>query len=282
MAIGLLGGAALAFTLILWGALRFPASLAPGAASALGSSALLLGYAIAAEWARRTAVKGVRKALATGARVGLLLGLLAVINHSVEVFSGLRAPVPAILGVSNWAFMFFGFAAAGAMTYQEVSSAQLSIVASVWSGLVSAITGVLYALVVGHLFMPRMRLVLSGAFAASGMTDVNAFVVRNMFDGAVTHLLVAPILAAVVGAGSVCVCVGLRPLARRTLAIVGSLDVLLCIAGIWSIIFASSLQRSERPPFIMAGLSALCVSLTAASPITMAIRRRSRRSLSPV
>lgn len=53
---------------------------------------------------------GVRTALSSGARIGALIGVLAVVNNSVEVFSGLRAPVLASnpwrehLGVMVFAF----------------------------------------------------------------------------------------------------------------------------------------------------------------------------------
>ena len=42
---------------------------------------------------------GVRTALSSGARIGALIGVLAVVNNSVEVFRS-SCTVPAILGVS--------------------------------------------------------------------------------------------------------------------------------------------------------------------------------------
>jgi hypothetical protein len=193
----------------------------------------------------------------------------------------LRAPVPAILGVSMWGLMFFSFGGVSSATYQKLGSISLGIVASVWSALVSAVATVLFASSLGLIFMPRMQLVLAGGFVESGMVDSRAFVVRNLFDGAFTHLLLAPCLAGIVGAASGLALSMLRSLAQRTIVVLGSLGVLLLFSGVAAIRFASSLERAARPPFIMFGLLALCVSLASAYPLATTIRRRPNTTLQP-
>ena len=115
----------------------------------------------------------------------------------------------------------------------------------------------LFASFIGLVFMPRMQWVLGGDVATSGMIDSRAYVVRNLSDSAATHLLLAPSLAAIVGAASALVLLILRPLARRTVVVLGSFGVLLLFSGVAAIRFASALDRSARPPFIMFGLGAL-------------------------
>lgn len=265
----------LAFAMLLFAAWRFPESMAHGALfSPVGAAVALFGYCAASQWACRTSSDAVRIALASGAKVGVLLGTVAAINHSVETFSDFRAPVPAILGVSMWGLMFFSFGGVSSATCQKVGSIGLGIVASVWSALVSAVSTVLFASAVGLVYMQRMQLVLAGDFLASGMVDSRAFVVRNLFDGAFTHLLLAPCLAAIIGAASGLAFGMLRSLGRRTVVALGSLGVLLFLSGVAAIRFASSLDRAARPPFIMFGLLAMCISLASAYSLATAIRRR--------
>ena len=274
-------GVGLTLVLLLVGAWRFPESVTQGLLSPAGTVVALLVYGGVSEWARRTTSDATRVALAVGAKVGLLIGTLAVINHSLEAFSSIRPPLPAILGVSMWGVMFFCFGAVASATSERVGSIALGIVASIWAALVSAAATVLFASFVGLVFMPRMQLVLGGDFATSGMVDSRAYVVRNLFDSAATHLLLAPSLAAIVGAAGGLVLLILRPLARRTVVALGSFGVLLLVSGIAAIRFASALDRSARPPFIMFGLVALCASLASAYPIVTTVRRRPNPRLQP-
>jgi hypothetical protein len=274
-------GVGLTLVLLLVGAWRFPESVTHGALSPAGTIVALLVYAGVAEWARRATSDATRVALALGAKVGLLIGILAVINHSFEAFSSVRAPVPAILGVSMWGLMFFCFGGVAAATSDRVGSIGLGIVASLWTGLVSAAATVLFACSVGLVFMPRIQLVLAGDFASSGMADSRAYVVRNLFDNAATHLLLAPVLAAIVGAVGGLVLSILRPLARRTVVTLGLFGLLVLLSGVAAIRAASALDRSARPPFIMFGLAALCASLSSAYPIVATVRRRPNPRLQP-
>jgi hypothetical protein len=273
-------GVGLTLLLLLVGAWRFPESVTHGVLSPAGTFVALLVYAGAAEWARRTTSDATRVALALGAKVGLVIGIFAVINHSFEA-SSVRAPVPAILGVSMWGLMFLCFGGVAAETADRVGSIGLGIMASLWTALVSAAATVLFACSVGLVIMPRMQLVLASDFASSGMVDSRAYVVRNLFDNAATHLLLAPVLAAIVGTAGGLALTMLRPLARRTVVTLGLFGLLVLSSGVAAIHFASALDRSARPPFIMFGLAALCVSLASAYPIVATLRRHSNPRLQP-
>jgi hypothetical protein len=275
LATELLCSIAFIIALLIWSAFRFPESLSHrGWVSAVVACATLFTYAAGSEWMRRTASVEIAGALTFGAKIGVLIGIFAVINHTAEVFLNFPAPIPAILGVTMWGLMFFAFGAASSATYQKTYSIVPSIIASVWSALISAVATVLYGCVIGLMFMSRMEVVLSGGLVAGGI-DAEA-VIRNIFDGAFAHLILAPVVAVVAGAAGVVACSILRLLARRTIVILAYVDVLILMTGLFAIRFASSLARTARPPFITFGLAALCLSLVSAYPLGTTIRLRKR------
>jgi hypothetical protein len=61
-----------------------------------------------------------------------------------------------------------------------------------------------------------------------------------------------------------------------TAVILGATGIALMGAGAVSISYASSLDRSQRPPFIQFGLAALAVALVSAHPLAVAIQRYRR------
>jgi hypothetical protein len=278
-------GIAVTLALMASGVLRFPASIKNGGlTSAVGSWTALLVYAAISEWVRRASLKSVQTAVNDGAKFGVVIALVAIINHSLEEFANLQPPIPAILGVSMWGVMFLLFGGASSFTYRKTGSVGLGVWASVSSALVSTIGTIVFAFLVGLMFMPHMERFLAPAFAVSGMTDQSAFVIRNMFDSAFAHLFVAPITAVIVGITSGMACAMLRSTPRQTAMVLGFLNIALFSAGIASLQWASSMERSARPPFIMFGLSALGVTLASAYPIIVAIRSHGldRESITPV
>jgi hypothetical protein len=135
----------------------------------------------------------------------VVLGAAAISGHTLEVFATLHPPIPAVLGVGMWGLMFLVLGGTSAETYRREESIALGILSSVWGALISAVTTVVFAFLVGWLFMARMQHMLAGAFALSGMTDGRAFVIRNMLDGASSHLLIAPAVASSqIGERTVC------------------------------------------------------------------------------
>ena len=112
----------IAAALVLYGAIRFPASVAYGGATAfLMSGAGLLAYALAAAWARRPSSAGVRTALRLGTIVGCCIATVAVINHSVEISISLPPAAGAVLGGGMWGVMFLGFGIACSATIMRVT-----------------------------------------------------------------------------------------------------------------------------------------------------------------
>ncbi len=92
---------------------------------------------------------------------------------------------------------------------------------------------------------------------------------RNLFDAASSHLLIAPAVAAIAGLFGAVMSSLLRSLSRKSRVIFGCVGLMLLSAGIASIRFASSLDRAQRPPYILFGLLALGVSLASAAPLLL-------------
>jgi hypothetical protein len=103
--------------------------------SMLMTASALLVYGAAALWARHASSDVRRMALEQGAKIGLLLGVVAVVNHVLESFAALDSWLSAILGVSMWALLFLAFGAVASATYQRVGALGLAIMASVWCAL---------------------------------------------------------------------------------------------------------------------------------------------------
>jgi hypothetical protein len=268
-----LAGIGVALALVIIGVVRYPASLETGMSSFLTSSAALLAYAALAVLARRSLSSSLKLALAQGAVVGCLLGIIALVNLLLEHFAPLGPRFGAALGVGMWGAMFLAFGGVGSATYGKVGSVALAAVSSVWSAIVSTVITVICGFLLNLLLMPRMQQILAPAFAQSGMNDPEAFVIRNTLNAASSHLLIAPLVALFFGfaGGLACSIIGT---VRRSLVIAAAASALpLIIAGLFSIRFASMIPRAERPPFIMFGLLALGVALSCAHPVVTAIRR---------
>jgi hypothetical protein len=267
-------GIAVTFGLMTFGVLRFPSSIKNGGlTSAAGSCVALLAYLAIAEWVRRSATKTVQTAVNDGAKFGGVIAIAAITNHWLEELANLQSPFPAILGVGMWSVMFLLFGGASSMTWQKTGSVALGVLASVWSAFVSTIGTIIFAFSAGLVLMPHLERFLAPAFAVSGMTDASAFVVRNLFDSEFEHLLIAPIAALIVGITSGMACAMLQTTDRLTARVLGVLNVLLFAAGIAGLQLASSMERSARPPVVMASLCALGATLASAFPIIAAIRR---------
>jgi hypothetical protein len=267
----------IAAALVLYGAIRFPASVANGGVTAfLLSGEALLAYALAAAWARRPSSPGVGTALRLGTIVGCCIAAFAVIYHCVEISTSLPPSAGAVLGGSMWGVMFLGFGIACSATLMRGHAIPLGIASSVWSAMVSTAVLVVGALGIALIFMQHMQRILSAAYTASGMTDPASFVIRHEVGSASSHLLIAPVLALLVGGLSAGACSLIRSVTRRTAIALGVGSLLVFAAAIAAIRFATSQPRAQRPPFIMFGLGSLAVTLASAHPLVAAIRRSRR------
>jgi hypothetical protein len=268
-------GVVLVLALIDYGVLSYPASVGQGGLSNLIASAgLLLTYGIAALWVRTRPAGPAQKALAFGASLGLVLGAVEALNIALEYFANLSGPWSAITGVSAMGLMVMLFGAAGSGVFRRTDSLRLAVLASVWCALIGTVMTCLFGFAINLAFMPHLQRILSDAYLRSGMQDPGAFAIRNTLDSASSHLLMAPLLATFFGFIGGLASGFSRSTPRRVvlaLALVGILQLILSVAAIR---FALSLERSQRPPFIMAGMLAGSLALAVVHPVFCAVRGR--------
>ena len=128
------------------------------------------------------------------------------------------------------------------------------------------------ALAIGFTFMPHMQRILAPVYSTSGMQDPQAFVVRHEVGAAGEHLSIVPVIASFVGLVSGVACLFLISIRRQAALVISIVAIPVFAAGVVSIRFATSLERAQRPPFVVFGLAALAVTLASAHPLFIAIR----------
>jgi hypothetical protein len=162
---------------------------------------LLLVYAAVVLAATRSTNAAHRRFLWVAAVVGSCLGLLEVVNISIETFTGLAgganvvATAPLILGpFAVWSLV-------GGWAARATGALQTGVLAAVWSAMVTMVVGVTFGLVLALTARGRLarNLETDPDYLRSGWTDIRAFVLANTFDNGFTHLLGALVVGTVVG-----------------------------------------------------------------------------------
>jgi hypothetical protein len=168
--------------------------------------------------------------------------------------------------------MFLVFAIACSAQFLNSEAIWLGLLSSAWCGLVYAAVLVVFAFVLGFIFMPHMEHILAVVYASSGMTEPSAFVTRHLLTNASSHIFIAPLIALVIGAVSAVACLLLKSVRPRTAIVLSVVGLTLFVAGVASIRVATSLACAQRPPFIQFGLAALAITLASAHPLFAAAR----------
>ncbi len=142
------------------------------------------------------------QALRVGTVTGLVTGAIWVANLGLETFTDLSSPMgilstaPFLLG----AFVLWGIAAArmGWMTDTLASG----VLVAVWGAMLCVLLTIAFGLVLTYSSIDRLEQILATDpdYLRSRWSDIQAFAIANSFDSAFSHLLVAPIVACVVGA----------------------------------------------------------------------------------
>jgi len=161
----------------------------------------LLLYAGLGAWATAAGDPPRRRALCLGVAVGLLTGALWLVNLTLETFTdlgdrvGLLATAPFLLG----AFVLWGLG--GFLGAWRTRSIRLGILAAVLAALLCVLGTVTYGFLLAYTALPRLErnLAADPDYLRSGWGDVRAFAIANTFDAGFSHLLLAPLIAALVG-----------------------------------------------------------------------------------
>jgi hypothetical protein len=263
-------GVAIVLALIAVRVARYPASIqGPGNSLLWTNVTLLLVYGLAAIWVSYQSRVDVRTAIRIGAITGLLLGAVHVANHLIELF------VPArnfALVISPVFLMFALLGAAGSAAWQRTRSLALAVVAGLWCAVVATVILISVALVLDVVFETRAELPLREAFSASGMTDPGAFLLRNSLEAASEGLVRMPVFALVFSLIGAVANAWITQWPRNAALAGVGIAPLVLVMGAAALLHANSLERSARPPFVMAGVLLAGVALSAAHPIWSALR----------
>ncbi len=142
-----------------------------------------------------------RVALRTGVLVGVVTGALWIVNLTLETFAnlpsgaGFLASAPFLLG----AFALWG--AAGGRSAWQTGSLRLGALAALWAALICVLMTITVGFVLAYTSLPRLAQALATDpdYLRSGWRDLRAFAIANQFDAAASHLLIAPVVAVIVG-----------------------------------------------------------------------------------
>jgi hypothetical protein len=261
----------LVLSLIAIGVARHPASV-QGAGSGLlrMDIALLLAYGIAGVWVWLERRPKVNLSMRIGARLGVLLGAVHVANHAVESYVPHR---PFVLIITPVFLMLALFGAAGSTAWQRTRWLGLSVIAGVWCAITGILITVCVVFSVSLAFEGSAELHMHEAFAASGMNDPGAFLVRNTIEATSEGLVRMPIFAVFLSFIGAISSAWINGASRRTALVAACLTPLIFLAGAAALWHADSLERAARPPFVMTGVALAGLALCGAHPIWSALRR---------
>ncbi len=271
-------GVAIVLGLIGYSVHEYPTSVSEGGSLSLLTTVVsLVAYGLAAWWVRRYEAGTTKAALIVGARAGLVLGAIEIVNISLET-SGLSPSVRGIVGPLAMGMLPLVYGSAGSIAYRRTASPALAVWAGVWCAIVAIVITCLFAFAYNLASLTRMTQAMYPAFLHSGMLDPRAFVVQYTLDAASSHLLVSPLIAAFFGGVGGLITARLtqaRPSAVAALGLMGLLQLALSIGLIH---YALSLARPERPPFIITGMLLGGIALTYAAPVASALLARNHQS----
>ena len=258
-------------SLIALGVARHPASV-QGAGNGLLQMdiAILLAYSIAGVWVWYEHRPEVNLSLRIGAKLGVFLGAVHVANHVIESYVPHR---PFVLIISPVFLMLALFGAAGSMAWERTRSLGLAVIAGVWCAIIGMLILICVVFSVSLAFEARAESHMHEAFAASGMNDPGAFLVRNMLEASSEGLVRMPIFAVFLSFTGAIAHAWISGASLRTALLAACLAPFMFGVGAAALVHADSLERAARPPFVMTGVALAGLALCGAHPIWSALRR---------
>jgi len=175
----------------------------PGAEVAVLEPVVVLAiYAGIFIWIGRTRRIDFDKIVSSAAFYGVCGGILEVLNIGVE--NGMPSlAVPAVT-VGAMLVLFGSWAVAGFRTARALDSIGAGVVAAVLSAGICMVIGVAGGFAIEFFIKPPEPAYVAtwAEFKRSGWTDAQAFSLANTLDSALTHLLIAPVVALILGGGA--------------------------------------------------------------------------------
>jgi len=232
--------------------------------------AILLTYGIAGIRVWHQSCPEVDVSVSVGAQVGVVLGAVLVANHVLESYVPVR---PFILIISPVFLMLALFGATGSAAWERTQSLVLAVIAGVWCAMVAILIALCVVFCLNLVFEEHAEVQLHEAFAASGMNDPGAFLVKNMLEATSEGLVRMPIFAVFLSFIGAVTNAWISGASRRTALAATYLTPFMFVAGAVALRHADSLERAARPPFVMTGVVLAGVALCGAHPIWSVVRR---------
>lgn len=255
---------------------RHPSSL--GSGLFVIDLSLLSGYGVFSAWVWRQRRPERREALTVGAQSGLILGAVLIASHAIEFFAPFQSKSAQLIRGAGSVLLMLGLlGAAGSAAWQRTRSTTLALVAGLWCGAVALLILLSFALTLNLAFEAHALEWLHEPFVASGMSDAGAFAVRNSLEAAAEILVRMPIAALLLSFGGsfANAWITARP---RSLAVFAAWFMpLIFVAGAAALWYANYLDRSARPPFVLAGVFSAGIALCGAHPIWSSLSNRDRK-----
>jgi hypothetical protein len=236
-------------------------------------SFVLLVYLVCGWWARSNRDVQVEASLRIGAAVGMAFGVVGAINITVENFVTLPGALAAIVPATSMAIMIIAFALAASLSLRRSGSIALALLASVWSSVVGMVLTCAYGFLLNLAAIESLSRTFVAAAARAGVRDARVIVVENTLSSASMHMLVGPIVAGSVGSVAILAALIGRSLGRRAVFIVALIELGLFILGVVALVFAASLERAQRPPYVMSGMLAAALALACFPALALSRRR---------
>ena len=197
----LLCGVVLALALIVVGRLLFPTT---ALISIAGSSTILLVYGWLAVIGPSRLYRRHADILSVAIRFGLLAG--AVFAGEVLLEYVLLPADNTLFGLVEFGAVFSLYFAAAFVVARRTGSLRNALLSSVASAFIASLLWVIIVLAVFYIFRgsAQQALVLRAEgdyedFARSGLSDFNAFIMEDFMGATFFHLLLGPMVAAVLG-----------------------------------------------------------------------------------
>jgi hypothetical protein len=137
-------------------------------------------------------------ALTIGTRVGVLTGVLWVINHAIETF--VTQPSH-LISLSAFLGAFALWGVAGFLVAHQTRSIRYGFVAALWSAMLTVLLTITFGLLLMLVALPQLAFLEHNDpdFLRSQWNNVTLFAIANTLDAGFSHLVEAPFIAAVFG-----------------------------------------------------------------------------------
>lgn len=141
-------------------------------------------------------------ALRIGFIVGLICGSVEVVSTALESLFALPQQVVSVVTLTAMFSLFLLFAIAGYLGARRAGAFWPGLVSAVWSAMCAILIVITFGFLITLTSLPKLAHDMTGDpdYMRSGWTDTRAFAIANTFDAGFTHLVEAPVIAAVLGA----------------------------------------------------------------------------------